>query len=298
MAAEGAAGPGRLVTRAHAKVNLTLHVEGRRPDGWHELASLVGFAGVSDTLALAPGPGLSLQVSGPRAAGAGPDGENLVVKAARALAERRKGLVLGDFVLTKRLPAAAGIGGGSADAAAALRLLAQANGLSLEDEAVLAAAGATGADVPVCLESRARMMRGVGDLLGPALALPPLFSVLVNPGVAVETAAVFRAMGLKAGEPSGYGAHSGVASGMAAGDLLAVLRRGRNDMEAAACTLAPIIGDVLAVLGAARGCRLARMSGSGATCFGLFETCRAAAKAAKAIAAQHPGWWVKATALR
>jgi 4-diphosphocytidyl-2-C-methyl-D-erythritol kinase len=299
MAAEVAAGRGdRLVTRAHAKVNLTLHVEGRRLDGWHELASLVAFAGVSDTVALTPGPRLSLTVSGPRAAGAGPDGDNLILKAARALAERRQGLVLGAFALTKRLPAAAGIGGGSADAAAALRLLAQANRLDVTDPIVVDAAKATGADVPVCLEARARMMRGVGDVLGPALTLPPLFAVLVNPGVAVETAPVFRAMALKPGEPSGYGGHPEIASGMPAGDLVGLLRKGRNDMEAAACTLAPVIGDVLAVLGAARACRLARMSGSGATCFGLFETCRAAAKAAKAIGAQHAGWWVKATAIR
>jgi 4-diphosphocytidyl-2-C-methyl-D-erythritol kinase len=297
MAADELAGPGRLVTRAHAKVNLTLHVEGRRADGWHELASFVAFAGVSDTLSLAPGPGLTLAVSGPRASGAGPDADNLILKAARALAGRREGLVTGDFALVKRLPAAAGIGGGSADAAAALRLLAGANGMALDDPTVLDAARATGADVPVCVASQARMMQGVGDLLGPPVALPPLFAVLVNPGMAVETAGVFRAMGLKAGELSGYGGHPEIPPGVTAADLVALLRRGRNDMEAAACTLAPVIGDVLAVLGAARGCRLARMSGSGATCFGLFETCRAAAKAGKAIAAQHPGWWVKATAL-
>jgi 4-diphosphocytidyl-2-C-methyl-D-erythritol kinase len=297
MAAEDAAGARRLVTRAHAKINLTLHIEGRRADGWHELASLVAFAGVSDTLALTPGPTLSLAVAGPRATGAGPDADNLILKAARALAERHEGLALGEFALVKRLPAAAGIGGGSADAAAALRLLAQANSLTLDDVALQEAARVTGADVPVCLESRARMMRGVGDKLGPEVSLPPLFAVLVNPGVAIETASVFRAMGLKSGEPSGYGGHPEIGSNMSAGDVLALLRRGRNDMEAAACTLASVIGDVLAVLGAARGCRLARMSGSGATCFGLFETCRAAARAGKAIAAQHPGWWVKATAL-
>lgn len=298
MAADAAAGAGRLLTRAPAKLNLTLHVEARRPDGWHELASLVAFAGASDTLALDPGPRLTLAVSGPRASAAGPEGDNLVLKAAHALAERRPGLRMGAFSLVKRLPAAAGIGGGSSDAAAALRLLARSNGIDSEDPVLQDAARATGADVPVCLAPRGRMMRGTGDRLGPALGLPPLFAVLVNPGVALQTAAVFSAMALKPGAPSGFGSHPAMQAGLSVADWLALLRRGRNDMEAAACTLAPVIGDVLAILAAARGCRLARMSGSGATCFGLFENCRAAARAAKVVAAGHPGWWVKATALR
>lgn len=299
MAAEAAhVASGRLTTRAPAKINLTLHVEGRRADGYHELASFVAFAGVSDTLTLDPGPELTLTVTGPRASGAGPDADNLVLRAARLLAEARPGLVLGSFHLVKRLPAAAGIGGGSSDAAAALRLLARANGLPGEDPVLLDVARRVGSDVPVCLDPRARMMRGVGETLGRALGLPPLFAVLANPGVPVETAAVFRSMGLERGERSGYGGHSDVTGGIGPGDLLGLLRRGRNDMEAAACTLAPVIGDVLAVLGAARGCRLARMSGSGATCFALFDDCRAAARAARAIGAQNPGWWVKATALR
>lgn len=298
MAAEAVPRPGLLSTRAPAKVNLTLHVLGRRDDGYHELESLVAFAGAADTLTLDPGENLSLTVTGPRAVAAGPTADNLVLKAARLLSDLRPGLRLGAFSLVKRLPAAAGIGGGSADAAAALRLLARANGLDLTDPVVVEAARRTGSDVPVCLEPRARMMRGAGESTGPALQLPPLFGVLVNPGVPVETAAVFRAIGLAPGEPAGYGAHPAIGPDLQAGDLWPLLRRGRNDMEAAACHLAPVIGDVLAVLGAARGCRLARMSGSGATCFGLFETCRMAAKAAKVVAAQHPGWWVKTTALR
>lgn len=290
-----------LSTRAPAKVNLTLHIEGRREDGWHELTSLVAFAGASDTLTLAPGPDLSLTVSGPRATGAGPDDDNLVLRAARLLREMKPGLAVGAFTLLKRLPAAAGIGGGSSDAAAALRLLARANGYAPDDPVLMAVARQVGSDVPVCLDPRARLMSGRGEVLGPCLKLPPLFAVLVNPGVPVETVSVFRAMALQPGEASGYGRHPLLPEGDAEQDAASwvnMLRRGRNDMEAAACLLAPVIGDVLAVLGGARSCRLARMSGSGATCFGLFETCRAASRAAKSIAAQHPEWWVKATVLR
>jgi 4-diphosphocytidyl-2-C-methyl-D-erythritol kinase len=290
--------PGLLVTRAPAKVNLTLHVVGRRADGYHALESLVAFAGASDTLSLDAGGELTLTVGGMRAAAAGPDADNLVLKAAHNLAQLRPGLRQGAFTLVKRLPVAAGIGGGSSDAAAALRLLARANDIPLDDPSLREAARRTGSDVPVCLDPRARMMRGAGEDLGPALHLPPLFAVLVNPGTPVATASVFRGMGLTPGEASGYGAHPRVETGMAADDLWPLLRRARNDMEAAACVMAPAIGDVLAVLAASRSCRLARMSGSGATCFGLFETCRAASHAARAIRSQHPGWWVKATALR
>jgi 4-diphosphocytidyl-2-C-methyl-D-erythritol kinase len=293
-----AVAPVVLSTRAPAKVNLTLHIEGRRADGYHELTSLVAFAGASDTLTLTPGSSLGLDVAGPRAASAGPDAENLVLKAARLLAEARPGLRVGRFSLVKRLPAAAGIGGGSSDAAAALRLLARANDIPVHDPSLLDAARRTGSDVTVCLDPRARMMRGTGGDVGPALRLPPLFAVLVNPGVPVETAQVFRAMALERGEASHYGAHPIVPDSVEFEDLVGLLRRGRNDMEAAACVLAPVIGDVLAVLGAAKGCRIARMSGSGATCFGLFASCRAAGKAARVIAAMHPDWWVKATALR
>jgi 4-diphosphocytidyl-2-C-methyl-D-erythritol kinase len=298
-----ASGP-PLSTRAPAKVNLTLHIEGRRPDGWHELTSLVAFASASDTLTLSPGPELLIGVSGPRAAGAGPPVDNLVLKAARLLRDARPGLRTGSFNLLKRLPSAAGIGGGSSDAAAALRLLARANGLAPDDAVLAEVARQVGSDVPVCLEPRARMMGGTGDVLGPALQLPPLFAVLVNPGVPVETAPVFKAIDLAPGAASGYGGHPTIPDGPSAltglgfDGFVTLLKKGRNDMEAAACMLAPVVGDVLAVLGAAKGCRLARMSGSGATCFGLFETCRAAVRAGRAISASRPDWWVKATALR
>ncbi len=170
-----------LTTRAPAKVNLTLAVHGRRDDGHHDLTSLVAFAGVGDELTLLPSPRESLAIAGPFAAGLETDPDNLVLRAARHLRERAPGLRSGAFRLLKRLPVASGIGGGSADAAAALRLLARLNGLPLSDPRLMAAARATGADVPVCLASRSRVMAGVGDELHPPLRLPRLFAVLVNP---------------------------------------------------------------------------------------------------------------------
>ena len=286
-----------LVERAPAKINLTLHIVGRRADGWHELESLVAFTRSGDTLSLDPGAILDLVVTGPTAGAAGVTEDNLVLRAARALAARVAGLRLGAFTLTKRLPVAAGIGGGSSDAAAALRLLARANAIAIDDPRVVEAAAATGADIPVCLAASARMMRGVGDRLGPLLDLPPLPALVVNPGVALETRSVFARMGLEPGWTSTASSHAKLLGREPVEVLLAALRRGRNDMEDAACVLAPIVSDVLAVLGAARGCRLARMSGSGATCFGLFSDCRAVARAKQAITAAHPGWWAKATIL-
>ena len=281
------------VDRAPAKINLTLHINGRRADGWHELESLVAFTRGGDTLALRPGADLALTVVGPTATAAGTLDDNLVIRAARALAARVDGLTLGAFHLTKRLPVAAGIGGGSSDAAAALRLLARANGLSRDDPRLRAAATATGADVSVCLDAIARVMTGVGDTLGAPIRLPPLPTLVVNPGIALETRRVFARMGLAAGSTTIASAHPDFTDGQTSGDLIQALRRGRNDMEDAACVLAPIVADVLAVLAAAPGCRLARMSGSGATCFGLFGDCRAVARAGKSIRSTHPDWWVK-----
>ncbi len=286
-----------LVERAPAKINLTLHVTGRRDDGWHELESLVVFTRSGDTLSLTAAPDLALTVDGPTAAAAGALDDNLVCRVARSLASRIPGLKLGTFHLLKRLPVAAGIGGGSSDAAAALRLLARLNGLALDDPRLAAAAAENGADIPVCLQASARMMTGVGDRLGAILALPPLPALVVNPGVPLETKAVFRRMDLVPGWRNGASAHPIVTSGQTPGDFFAALRRGRNDMEDAACVLAPVVSDVLAVLAAARGCRLARMSGSGATCFALFADCKQAGQAKKAIARAHPGWWIKTAML-
>jgi 4-diphosphocytidyl-2-C-methyl-D-erythritol kinase len=289
--------PRPLTERAPAKINLTLHIAGRRADGWHTLESLVAFSRGGDTVALAPGEPFTLSIEGPSASASGRVGNNLILRAARHFADRYPGAKLGSFHLVKRLPVAAGLGGGSSDAAAALRLLARANTLSIDDERIMEAAKASGADVPVCLSRRARMMRGIGDELGPLLALAPIIVLLVNPGVAVATKTVFARLNIAPGTAAGSGLHPELYPEMREAALIAALRRASNDLEAAACCLAPVIGDVLAVLSAAPGCRLARMSGSGATCFAIFPDCRSAARARKAILHAHPAWWAKVCAV-
>jgi 4-diphosphocytidyl-2-C-methyl-D-erythritol kinase len=284
--------PAAGLEKAPAKINLTLRVLGRRADGYHGIESLVAFAGVGDALTFTPGGDLALTVGGPTAAAAGDVADNLVLTAAHALAERVAGLRLGRFTLSKRLPVAAGLGGGSADAAAALRLLARANGLAPDDPRLMQAARATSADVPVCLDPRARLMRGIGDILSDPLDLPRLFALLVNPGVAVATADVFAAL---AAPPAGQNGPAALHEGGAA--LLAEIAGGRNDLEAPAIELEPAIADALAVLRKLPGCRLARMSGSGATCFGLFDSSRAASAAARTLRVAYPAWWVRATVL-
>jgi 4-diphosphocytidyl-2-C-methyl-D-erythritol kinase len=286
-----------LTERAPAKINLTLHIAGRRADGWHTLESLVAFSRTGDTVALAPGEPLGLSVEGPSAAACGKVEDNLILRAARHFSERFPGAKLGAFHLVKRLPVAGGIGGGSSDTAAALRLLARVNTLSIDDERIMEVAKASGADVPVCLARRARIMHGIGDELGPLLALPPIVALLVNPGVPVATKSVFARMNIAPGTAAGFGSHPELYPEMQAGALIAALRKARNDLEAPACVLAPVIGDVLAALSAAPGCRLARMSGSGATCFAIFPDCRSAARGRKAILRAHPAWWAKICAL-
>ena len=284
--------PAAGAEKAPAKVNLTLRVIGRRADGYHEIESLVAFAGVGDALTFTSGGRLALSVGGPTAAAAGEVADNLVLKAARALAERVERLKLGRFALSKRLPVAAGLGGGSADAAAALRLLARANGLAPDDPRLMQAARATGADVPVCLDPHPRFMRGIGEVLSDPLDLPRLFAVLLNPGVAVATKDVFAALTVATAGKTGPAA---ICTGAAA--LLAEIARGRNDLEGPAIELEPAIADALAVLRNLPGCRLARMSGSGATCFGLFDSMDAARGAARRLRVGYRAWWVRATAL-
>ena len=288
--------PVSLVESAPAKVNLTLRVLGRRADGYHELESLVAFADVADRLGLASGGALALEVHGPYAAQAGAGADNLVLKAAHALSALVPGIAMGTFVLEKNLPVAAGIGGGSTDAAAALRLLAQANNLASDDRRLYAAARATGADVPVCLDPRTRLMRGVGEQLSPPLTLPPLYAVLVNPGVAVATRDVFAGWKPNSGRPAALDA---VALGKLADTerFLQFLQSQTNDLETPAVSLAPVIAEALAALRALPGCEVARMSGSGATCFALMPSAAAAAAAAKTLQDKFPGWWVRACAL-
>jgi 4-diphosphocytidyl-2-C-methyl-D-erythritol kinase len=285
-----------LVEEAPAKVNLTLRVLGRRSDGYHELESLVAFANIGDQLSLAPTGELALTVTGPSAAQAGVVADNLVVKAAHALRAQIPDLVLGSFELEKRLPVAAGLGGGSADAAAALRLLARANGLAADDARVYDAACATGADVPVCLEPRVRLMRGIGEVLSAPLDLPPLDAVLINPGVALATKAVFAGWRPQAREPVPLHitALAKLGSRAAVTNFLATQA---NDLEEPAIALVPIIADVLAASRAEPGCTLARMSGSGSTCFALFASATEAAQAASVLQSKHSSWWVRACSL-
>jgi 4-diphosphocytidyl-2-C-methyl-D-erythritol kinase len=284
----------RLAERAPAKVNLTLRVLGRRTDGYHTLESLVAFAEVADELTFVPGGPPALTVAGPTASAAGAGANNLVLKAAQALAGAVPGLKLGRFSLNKRLPVAAGLGGGSSDAAAALRLLARANGLRLDDPRLFKVARKVGADVPVCIDPRPRIMRGIGERLSSPVQLASLPAVLVNPGVALATQDVFAAWGrADAGRPAADRAP--VPRDREA--LLEYLQARPNDLEPAAIRVESAVARVLAALRASSGCRLARMSGSGATCFGVFPSARAAAVASRKLAAAHPRWWVRATLL-
>jgi len=290
-----------LTEHGRAKVNLTLQVIGRRVDGYHDLESVVAFADCADRLALDPGPDLKLETTGPLASACGETSDNLVLKAAQLLAERVPGLQLGAFSLDKVLPVAAGIGGGSADAAAALRLLARLNGLSLDDPRLRDAALSTGADVPVCLASRACDMTGVGETLMP-LSLPQLPCVLVNPRVPVATKDVFAALGLRNGElligvADVINAAAWPEAGASTSDWIGALALVRNDLEAPAIRVQPVISAVLSALRASRGALLARMSGSGATCFAIYAKPADAQAAARTIATDHPGWWVHAGTL-
>jgi 4-diphosphocytidyl-2-C-methyl-D-erythritol kinase len=290
-----------LIEEGRAKVNLTLRVIGRRVDGYHELESVVAFADCADRLTLAPGSVLDLTMSGPLAQACGETSDNLVLRAAHLLGERVPGMTSGRFTLDKVLPVAAGIGGGSADAAAALRLLAQANGLTVGDARLIEVAQLTGADVPVCLTSRASVMTGVGEALLP-LNLPQLPCVLVNPRVPVATRDVFNALGLRNGEllvgaTDVIRATAWPEQGASVEDWVEVLAASSNDLEAPAMRLQPVIGEVIAALNATDGAWLARMSGSGATCFAIFENTAEARRAAQKIQIDHPQWWVHAGVL-
>ena len=290
-----------LTEDARAKVNLTLRVVGRRVDGYHDLESMVAFADCADRLSLTPGSRLNLRTTGPLAQDCGETADNLVFKAAKLLGERVPDLKLGDFTLDKVLPVAAGIGGGSADAAAALRLLAQTNGLAIDDARLIEVAKLTGADVPVCLASRPCVMTGVGETLLP-LSLPRLPCVMVNPRVPMATRDVFNALGLRNGEllvgvADVLRATAWPEDGASVEDWVEVLAAGSNDLEAPAIRIQPVIGEVLSALSATNGAWLTRMSGSGATCFAIFENTPEAQRAAQKIQLDHPQWWVHAGTL-
>jgi len=261
---------------AYAKVNLALHVRGREADGYHRIETLFAFCEDGDRLTAAPADALTLRVEGPFAGALAGGGDNLVLRAARLLAERRRVPAGAALTLEKNLPVASGIGGGSADAAAALRLLVRLWGLEASEADLLPLAAALGADVPACLLSRTVRGEGRGDGLT-EVALPEVAGtavLLVNPGIAVATSDVFARW-----------------TGEDDGPLPPDFARGRNGLEAAARALAPGVGDVLAALRDAGGATLVRMSGSGATCFGLYPGAEERTAAAARIAAWHPGWW-------
>lgn len=267
---------------APAKINLTLHVTGQRNDGYHLLDSLVMFADTGDHVSVAEGRGLTLDISGPEAAGVPVDG-NSILQAARFL-----GCDDLAFGLDKTLPSAAGIGGGTADAAAALRGIAQLRAMTVPQDV-----SSLGADVPVCMCGRAMRMSGIGEVLVAVPALPKLWAVLVNPRLTVATPSVFAALECRDNPlmPANIPAFT------TARDMAAWLAGQRNDLQDAAIKLQPAIADVLAQLTAVQDQILVRMSGSGATCFALFDTANAAQAAAGEISAAQAGWWVKAAAL-
>ena len=268
---------------APAKINLTLHVTGQRADGYHLLDSLVVFAGIGDRVVVSEGRGLSLRVAGPMAAGVPGDESNSILKAAHFL--RQDNLA---FTLHKSLPAAAGIGGGTADAAAALRAIAQLRGLNLpEDVAPL------GADVPVCLFGRTARMQGIGNVVAPGPALPKgMGMVLANPRIPVATPAIFKRLKGRTNPPM----PADLPEFREARAFGAWLRAQRNELEKPALEQEPVIAEVLQAL-AGETPLVARMSGSGATCFALFETESQAKAAGERLAGQRPEWWVKPVAM-
>lgn len=272
-----------IVEAAPAKINLALHVRRRRADGYHELETLFAFARDGDVITVEVDEVDKFAIFGPFAAELAGAGDNLVTRAAARFVERFGVAQAHRIVLDKRLPIASGIGGGSADAAATLRALARLHGVALDDPGLFAIAEQIGADVPACLLGRTTLGTGKGETLQPLDGLSGAPMVLINPGVAVSTAPVFAGWdGIDRG-------------GLPDGDLLARARAGRNDLEPPARALAPVIGEVRDVLDAAPGLLLGRMSGSGATCFGLFASAEDAAAAA--AQAERRGWWTLATAL-
>lgn len=278
---------------APAKINLALAVTGRRGDGYHLLDTLVVFADVGDAVEAEAADGLTLEIRGPFADQLADDETNLVLRAARALQDcaRGSGRAAGGarLVLDKRLPVASGIGGGSADAAATLRTLDRLWNLRLPADRLQALALRLGADVPMCLLSRPLRARGIGEEITELSRFPELHLVLANPGGAVSTKAVFAGLCGNASaplpDPGGLTGFDAVAAYVAAAG---------NDLEAAACRLEPLIAEAIGALGASAGCRAARMSGSGATCFGLYRTRDEATAAAASLRRRAPSWWVSA----
>ncbi|TNE35220.1 MAG: 4-(cytidine 5'-diphospho)-2-C-methyl-D-erythritol kinase [Alphaproteobacteria bacterium] len=276
---------------ARPKVNLFLHVTGRRDDGYHLLESLVIFPEGGDELFVEAAAEISLTVTGEFAGNTGPDEENLVLRTAKKLQEMA-GVTAGAAIrLRKNLPVAAGLGGGSADAAATFHLLQELWECNFPDEDIFTAGLALGADVPACLLGRPAIMSGIGEVLTPVPGFPALHVLLVNSGAKVPTGAVFS----KLAHPFEPLKRPAFEEGIQAGRLISLLKQCRNDLETPACEVAPEINEVLRLLSDTEGCRLSRMSGSGATCFGLYASEEEAVVASQVIRARHPDWWVSPT---
>jgi len=282
------------ITRfAPAKLNLYLHVTGRRLDGYHELDSLVVFLDVGDRLEVEAAPLLRLDVRGPNAEALAAEDDNLVLRAARALAgAMAEGMRGADILLTKELPIAAGLGGGSSDAAATLRALAQLWDCDIAEDALAALALRLGADVPACLRARPLRMLGIGEQLDEVPPLPDFHVLLVNPGLPLATGSVFAARRGGFSEPVTL---PSVFDGF--DHLLSVLAATGNDLEAPACAMQGEIAATLAALRRLPEARLVRMSGSGATCFALFAEPVAAEGAATQLRTEYPTWWIRAAGL-
>ena len=290
--------PPAVTAAAHAKINLFLHVVGRRPDGYHLIESLVAFADVHDVVSVGPADGLELALDGPFAGELdGPVGDNLVYRAAMALRSAHEISHGAKIRLTKNLPVASGIGGGSADAAATLLALCRLWNIAIDRRRLATIGLDLGADVPVCLVGTPALMSGIGETVLPLPGLPACGILLVNPRVAVSTAAVFRARTARFSEPRLPDGNL-IADIPDAAELARFLSLYDNDLAESACTLAPAIRPTLQAIDATPGCLLARLSGSGATCFGLYENAGTAEAAAARIAGDHPDWWVAPGRLR
>lgn len=270
---------------ARAKINLALHVTGRLGHAFHQIDSLVAFADFGDRISVNRAPSLSLSVTGPMADETPKGGENLAFRAAFLLDSQQGARI----ELEKRLPVAAGIGGGSADAAEVLKLLSELNGIPIPEFWRVAELGA---DVPVCLFGHSARVRGFGEMINRVYFVPSLPLVLVNPRVPLRTGAVFEALASKRNPPL----EESLPAASGSSEFIAWLARQRNDLEQPALRLLPAIGTVLKALRSCRGCRLARMSGAGATCFGIFDKTEGAEAAAAQLKAGFPGWWIVPTA--
>lgn len=287
-----------IAVAAPAKINLTLRVVGRRPDGYHLIESLVVFAEIHDRIEVRPAEDLSLAIEGPFApALMDSDGrDNLVMRAAQALQQvlgERRGAAIR---LAKHLPVASGIGGGSADAAATLRALCRLWDVAMAEPELASIGLRLGADVPVCLNGRPALMTGIGETIEPLPPLPDFGMLLVNPGVPLSTQTVFRG---RKGPFSAPGLCAAAFEGLSdTGALARFLQQFDNDLARPAAELAPAIQDVLSAIEATPDCLVARLSGSGATCFGLYMDEAAARTAAARVAAAHPAWWTAPTRLR